>query len=71
MMSPLNQPLIPYPVSTEHLKIKLAHDKIINGKLLTVEIKTITFKVIRIQDCRSQWPRGLSHKSATARLLRS
>jgi len=38
MMSPLNQPLIPYPVSTEHLKIKLAHDKIINGKLLTVEI---------------------------------
>jgi hypothetical protein len=42
-MSPLIQLLIPYSVSTEHLKIKLAHDKIISDKLSTVEIETITF----------------------------
>ena len=42
-MSPSIQLLIPYPVSTEHLKIKLAHDTVINDKLLTVEMKTIKF----------------------------
>ena len=42
-MSSLIQQLIFFSVSTEHLKIKLAHHKIINDKLSTVELKTINF----------------------------
>jgi hypothetical protein len=42
-MSPLIRLLIPYSVSKENLKIKLANDKVINDKLSAVEIKTFNF----------------------------
>jgi len=50
-MSSLTEVLISFSVSTEHLKIKLAHDKVINNKLSTLVIETISFfQDIRIQD---------------------
>jgi len=43
MMSSLIELLVSLSVSTEHMKIKLAHDKVINNNLSTLEIKTISF----------------------------